>query len=269
LLGRLSSKIAALWIGAAVIGRLLSIAIERSSKNWGFNPFAAPGDRARMALRRPTIVHTVENLKATVIIVGAVIWTFSILVSTTSALTLGAVAAFALSFAAQSTIKDYVSGFFFLVEDQFAIGDRVTIDGKTGEVENLSLRMTQIRTDDGRLVTLANSTITVIENATRGWSRIEVHVPTSFADAETGQGLLREVLAAVAADARWEASVLEPLRPTGIQSLSADGVVLQGWISVQPAQRIAVRNEVNRRVIETFRARGIAIGTTPTLQISQ
>jgi len=161
-------KIVIIWFVIVLVNYALNVVIVRVSEDWGFNPFLTFEDRSRMFLRRPTIVRAIENLKVIVLIVGGAAWTLSILsISTASALTVGAIAAFALSFAAQSTIKDYVNGFLILTEDQFAIGDTVTINGITGKVENLTLRITQIRTNDGKLATIANSTINVVENATR------------------------------------------------------------------------------------------------------
>jgi small conductance mechanosensitive channel len=164
-----SVKIVILWFVVFVVDRGMSLLIERASENWAYNPFLSSEGRARMALRRPTIAHAVENLKLIVLVAVGIGWTFSILqISTTSALTIGAIGGFAVSFAAQSTVKDYVNGFYFLTEDQLAIGDRVTINGKTGKVANITLRITQIRTDDGSLVTLANNAINMVENVTRG-----------------------------------------------------------------------------------------------------
>ena len=83
-----------------------------------------------------------------------------------------AVIAFALSFAMQNLIKDYLNGFLILAEDQYAIGDYVTINAYSGSVEDLTLRITRLRADDGRLVTIPNSAVGAVENQTRMWSRI-------------------------------------------------------------------------------------------------
>ncbi len=167
-------RIVLLWLGLALLDRLVSVAIVRISDGWESSPFADPNERARMTLRRPTFVSAAENLKSIVIWAVAIVATLSVFsISATSVLTIGAVVAFALSFATQSLIKDYLNGFLILVEDQFAIGDTVTINGFAGKVEDLTLRITRIRTDDGRLVTLPNSTITAVEKQTGRRSRVD------------------------------------------------------------------------------------------------
>ena len=116
-------------------------------------------------------MRAVENLKSIVLWAIAILATLSVLsVSAFSVLTIGAVIAFALSFATQNLIKDYLNGFLILAEDQFAIGDVVTINGFSGNVEDLTLRITRVRTDDGRLVTIPNSSVVAVENPTRLWS---------------------------------------------------------------------------------------------------
>ena len=104
-------------------------------------------------------------------------WGLSVLgVPTSSVLTFGAVAALALSLAAQGLIKDLVNGFLILCEDQYAIGDWIAVGDADGLVENMNLRITQIRTTEGRLITIPNSLISQVENLTRSWSRVDFRV---------------------------------------------------------------------------------------------
>ncbi|HET6276266.1 MAG TPA: mechanosensitive ion channel domain-containing protein [Candidatus Cybelea sp.] len=163
-----SIRIVYVWLALALLDRLLNVAIVRVADNWESSAFASPNDRARLTVRRPTVVRAAENLKSIVLCAIAIIAALSLLsVSAMSVLTIGAVIAFALSFAAQSLIKDYLNGFLILMEDQFAIGDVVTINGFTGSVEDLTLRITRLRTADGRLVTIPNSALTAVENQSR------------------------------------------------------------------------------------------------------
>ena len=155
---------AALWFGIVVLNYLSGLALIGFSPTWGVNPFLSIEGAARMALRRPTIVGAVNDLKSGVLyLIGAAVTLSMFSISPTSALTIGAIIAFMLSFAAQGIVKDYVTGFLILVEDQFAVGDLVTINGVTGTVASLTPRITQIRTDTGTLVTLSNGTITMAE----------------------------------------------------------------------------------------------------------
>ena len=118
-----SIRVVVFWLVLALLDRLLNVAIVRVADNWESSLFATPGDRARLTLRRPTVVRAVENLKSIVLWAIAILATLSVLsVPAASVLTIGAVIAFALSFATQNLIKDYLNGFLILAEDQFAMG---------------------------------------------------------------------------------------------------------------------------------------------------
>ena len=259
-------KVIVLWLAVAIFDRFLGIAIIRLSDDWAFNPFSGVTDRARLMLRRPTIVRALENLKSIVLFAVAAGWTLSIFaISTASVLTIGAIAAFAISFAAQSIIKDYVNGFLILAEDQFAIGDYVTINGVSGSVENLSLRITQVRTDDGKLVTIPNSTIAAVENATRSWSRIDFRVSVATdSNIEKALATLQAALEDLADDPKWKPYVLEAPKVLGVDSVSHAGIVLRAWIKIAPSERGPLSREVNRRVEEAFRQNSVSIAIPQT-----
>jgi Small-conductance mechanosensitive channel len=82
----------------------------------------------------------------------------------------------AISLGAQQIVRDVLNGFFILVEDQFAVGDEVTIDGIRGTVETMGMRITRIRDDQGRLITLANSSIARVTNHSRGRALLSLEV---------------------------------------------------------------------------------------------
>jgi small-conductance mechanosensitive channel len=203
-LSRRIALTAGLWFVIVVFNYLSRLALVELGDAWGFNPFLSPEDAARKALRRPMIVVAIDDLKGVVLYLIGVIATLSIFeISPTSVLTIGAIIALVIGFAAQSVVRDYVGGFLILVEDQYAVGDQVTINGingVTGAVESLTLRITQVRTDTGALVTLPNGTITIVENATRSWSRIDFRIAIALdSDVERALALLRGVVDGFAA----------------------------------------------------------------------
>jgi small conductance mechanosensitive channel len=214
-------------------------------------------------------LRAAESLKSTVLYLIAIGTTLSILtVSVASVLTLGAVLAFAVSFASQSLIKDFVNGWLILAEDQFAIGDYVTINGTTGSVENLTLRLTQLRTDDGKLVSMPNSSIVAVENATRSWSRIDFRVSVANnTDVAKATDLLKQTLDELAADPQWRAVVLEPPQILGVEAVTHAGIVLRAWIKTAPGERGPLTRELNRRVDDAFRANSVAIALPQTVLV--
>ncbi len=251
-----------LWIVILVLDRLLGIAIVRTTDAWRANLMLTADQRARIKLRSPTLIRSADNLKTIVLWAIAIVWTFSILsVSAVSVLTIGAVVAFAFSFATQSLIKDYLNGFLILAEDQFAIGDIVTIGGVTGTVEDLTLRITRLRADDGRLVTIPNSTITTVENSTRSWARVDFRVSISpSSNVERATAVLQQVLDGLTTDPAWSDAILEPPKVLGVDSVSYAGVVLRAWIKTLPSERAALARDINQRVGEAFHRNGIGMG---------
>ncbi|MFZ0032171.1 MAG: mechanosensitive ion channel family protein [Candidatus Cybelea sp.] len=268
-LSRRIAVTAGLWFVIVVFNYLSRLALVELGDAWGFNPFLSAEDAARKALRRPMIVVAIDDLKGVVLYLIGVIATLSIFeISPASVLTIGAIIALVIGFAAQSVVRDYVGGFLILVEDQYAVGDQVTINGingVTGAVESLTLRITQVRTDTGALVTLPNGTITIVENATRTWSRIDFRIAIALdSDVERALALLRGVVDGFAAEDRWRPTVLEPPQVLGVESMTADGIVLRAWVKVRPTERRPALLELNRRVIEAFRSAGVAIAVPMT-----
>ena len=262
-----SIRVVVVWLILALLDRLLNVAIVRVADNWESSLFATPGERARLTLRRPTVVRAIENLKSIVLWAIAILATLSVLsISAASVLTIGAVIAFALSFATQSLIKDYLNGFLILAEDQFAIGDVVTINGFSGNVEDLTLRITRLRTDDGRLVTIPNSSVVAVENQTRLWSRIDYRIAVAASsDITRALEVLTATLDQIAQDPGWNKIIVEPPQMLGVNAVSHAGLVLRAWIKTLPAQKAALTREINQRVSEAFRKENISLGVPQSL----
>ena len=266
-----SIRVVVFWLVLALLDRLLNVAIVRVADNWESSLFATPGDRARLTLRRPTVVRAVENLKSIVLWAIAILATLSVLsVPAASVLTIGAVIAFALSFATQNLIKDYLNGFLILAEDQFAIGDVVTINGFSGNVEDLTLRITRVRTDDGRLVTIPNSSVVAVENQTRLWSQIDYHVAVSASsDITRAIEVLTATLDEIARDSAWNKTIVEPPQVLGVDAISHAGIVLRAWIKTLPAQKAPLTREINRRVCEAFQKEEISLGVPQSVVLKR
>ncbi len=268
-LSRRIAVTAGLWFVIVAFNYLSRLALVELGDAWGFNPFLSPEEAARKAVRRPMIVVAIDDLKGVVLYLIGVIATLSIFeISPTSVLTIGAIIALVIGFAAQSVVRDYVGGFLVLVEDQYAVGDQVTINGingVSGAVESLTLRITQIRTDAGALVTIPNGTITIVENATRSWSRIDFRIAIALdSDVERALAVLKGVVDDFAAEDRWRPTVLEPPQVLGVESMTGDGIVLRAWVKVRPTQRRSALLALNRRVVQAFRSAGIAIAVPMT-----
>jgi small conductance mechanosensitive channel len=178
-----------------------------------------------------------------------------------SLLAVGAVAALAVSFAAQNLVKDLVNGFLILLEDQYAIGDLVTTGTVTGIVENLNLRITQIRGEDGRLVTLPNSLIAQVENLSRTWSRATITIDVAYGtDVDHALAVVRQTAQQMGQDPVWSYAILDPTEMLGVEAMTHAGLTLLLWIRTRPLKQFLVAREFRRRLRIAFQQEGIAIG---------
>ena len=117
----------------------------------------------------------------------------------------------ALGFGAQSLVRDFLSGFFILVEDQYGVGDRVTVGGSQGTVEDVNLRVTRLRSPDGAVWFVPNGEIRKVANTTMGWSRALVDLVLSIdADLPKALDVLADEATSVANDPAWKDAIVEP-----------------------------------------------------------
>lgn len=254
-----------IWIVAALVDRLISAAIARLPLVWDLGRFANAGERTRQALRGPTIVRAMNGFKTVVLIFVALLSTMTQLgIPVGSVVTIGGLAAIAVSLAAQNLIRDVVSGFLVLSEDQFAVGDQVTINGASGLVERMTLRMVQIRDASGSLVTISHSAATSVVNRSRNWSRVDYAVSVHpMSDVDHALAALQTAIAELEADPQWSGTFLDELEWIGVEGLSRDGLILRAWIKTAPLRQFALRRELNLRVVKAFSAAGIRYGAAP------
>jgi small-conductance mechanosensitive channel len=254
--------IALIWIGTGFIDRILAIMIGRLPLVWDLRHFANAEERTRQTLRIPTIVQAMNGFKTVVLVFLALLATMTQLgIPVGSVVTIGGLAAIAVSLAAQNLIRDVVSGFLVLAEDQFVVGDFVTINGASGLVERLTLRMVQIRDGSGSLVTISNSAATSVINHSRNWSRVDYAISIDpAADVSRAIDLLHSTIAGIQADPAWHESFVDPVEWIGVDGLSRDGIVIRARIKTAPLRQFALQRELNLRVSKAFAEAKIAFG---------
>ncbi len=169
------------------------------------------------------------------------------------------IAGVALGFGAQSLVKDVISGFFLLMENQFAVGDLVSIDdGKhLGHVERMTLRITQLRDGEGRAHFLPNGAITKVIVLSKDYSKALVDVEVGYdADLDRVMGLLKEIGEGMRKD--LPDLVLEPTDVKGVESFGKDGCMLRTYTKTAPGRQYEAAREYRKRIIQRFRLEGIA-----------
>lgn len=195
-------------------------------------------------------------LAATVVLFIFSIWGWSL----APLLGVGTVLAAAVGFGAQDLVKDLLAGLFILAEDQFQIGDVVTIAGTSGVVEDIQLRITVLRDLEGNAHYVPNGQITVASNYTSKYAQPVIDVNIAYeADVDRALEVLRDELEKLAADPEYSALIAEPPEILGVDELAESSVLIRSRLKTDADSRWLVRREALRRVKKRFDAEGITI----------
>lgn len=169
---------------------------------------------------------------------------------------------FAIGFGAQTLVKDFINGFFILVENTFDVGDTIRTSGVQGTVESITLRRTILRDADGTVHTVPNSQMTIVSNLTRDWTQLALHIAADYKEnSDKVISVIREVAHEVYTDEQFnEAIVAEPEVP-GIDKVSGDQVEYLLLVKTRPGKQFAVSRELRRRIKDCFERNEIKPGS--------
>jgi small conductance mechanosensitive channel len=173
-------------------------------------------------------------------------------------LTGAGIAGLAIGFGAQNLVRDVISGFFLILEDQVRIGDIARINGVGGTVEQINLRTIVLRDGEGAVQVFPNGTITTLANLSKQYAYAIVDMRVSYAEnIDRVIGTMREVGASMESDPKWSAVVQAPLEVTGVESLADGAATIRAKFKTLPLNQGKVANELRRRLIGAFVGRGI------------
>jgi small conductance mechanosensitive channel len=171
-----------------------------------------------------------------------------------------AIFGFAIAFGAQDMMKDYFSGFLILLEDQYQLGDLITISGITGTVESVNMRVTMLRDLEGRVHFVPNGEIDRVTNRTYGWGRPVFEIPVGYTeDVDKVIETLTEVAKELGQDPDWTGSIIGDPDMLGVDKFTDYGMVIKFMVKTQPDKLFAVRRELLRRIAKRFNEVGIQI----------
>lgn len=166
----------------------------------------------------------------------------------------------AIGFGAQNLVRDVVTGFFILFEDQYGIGDIVEIEGAAGKVEQLTLRITGLRALDGTLHYIANGSITQVANRTKGWSKAIVDVGVAYKEnVERVRQVLDSIMQEAKEDPELGRKLLDAPQVLGVEALGEYEVLLRVTAETKPGKQWEVARELRQRIKKRFDAEGIEI----------
>jgi small conductance mechanosensitive channel len=166
----------------------------------------------------------------------------------------------AVGFGAQSLVKDYFTGFFILLENQLRQGDVAEVGGKTGLVEEVTLRYVRLRDYDGHVHFVPNNLITTVTNMGQGYARSVVDAGVAYReDVDQALAVMRDVAAELREDPAFGPKILEDVEMVGVDRWDDSAVILRCRFMVRPLEQWSVRREYLRRLKNRFDAEGIEI----------
>jgi moderate conductance mechanosensitive channel len=169
-----------------------------------------------------------------------------------------------VGFGAQATIKDFLAGIFIISENQYRVGDVVTLElsgtNVSGEVEEITIRITRLRDIDGNLVTVSNGSITTVTNLTFKFANVNVDLRISYdADIDKVEEIINKVGSEMANDKDWEEGIFEPIQFLRVESFEESAVIVKALGKVEPAAQWELAGEFRRRIKKAFERNNIRV----------
>ncbi len=219
------------------------------------------GDRQGGGNRAHTLASSFRSASTVVITLGAFLLVLQEAgIDIKTVLGGAAILGVAVAFGAQNLMRDYFTGFLILLEDQFEIGDLITIGKITGTVERVNMRTTMLRDLEGRMHFIPNGEIKAVTNRTYVWGRAVLEIPVRFdEDVDRVMDVILEVAAALRQDPEWADAVVEDAQMLGVDKFTEAGVVIKFMVRTAPDRMFPVRRELLRRIKNRFDAEGIRI----------
>lgn len=213
--------------------------------------------------------HTLVSLFRTA--VAVVIWLVAVIVIlwqldiNLAALMTGAgLIGIIVGFGAQSAIKDFLAGIFIIVENQYRVGDIVTLhtgsNDISGVVEDITIRITRLRDLDGNLHIVQNGSPIVVTNLTFDYANVNVDITVAYeADVDKVETVMNQVGQQLAEDEEWKSHIVEPIQFLRVDGFEDSGVRIKALGKVEPAKQWDVAGEFRRRVKRAFEKNAIQI----------
>jgi small conductance mechanosensitive channel len=258
------SVLAKLMVGW-LLALLLQAVLAALLSQWNSNPSLAPERRARRNQRYRSLKRVVSRLVNLACISLVTLWVVVAIpgvrdLSSNTLLASGAVLG-ALALVFQDLLRDFVAGLVLLLEDRYAIGDEITIDGLSGEVIDVDLLSTQLRSPDQRVVVIPNNECKRVVNTTklRSGQEVRLTLAHSGADPRRSLAVLGQAAAAFAADPTWSADLLEPPHLLGLRQVGPQGLEVALVVVTQAGRQGPVERELLLRLVEALQQAGIPL----------
>jgi small-conductance mechanosensitive channel len=258
-------KIIIIAVFALILNRVAQKAIRRLTDRLG----AATADHGDMVVtersveraeeRASTIGSLLRSLSTALVYGAALVMMLEVFgLSVIPVIASAGVLSIAIGFGAQSVVEDLLRGVFMLAEDQFGVGDRISVGPVNGYVERVTLRTTVIRDSEGTLWHVPNSEIDWVANEAQETSRATIEIGVSYtADLDKATGVLLQAAEAPAEDPAWQEYITGPPEVSGIQELADDAVNIRVIVWVDAGERRKFERHLRRQLKDAVDAAGI------------
>lgn len=258
-----------------VIRRVVNRIVSGVKKKQGADDTQAlqnsPLAAVRIVQRTRTLGSVLSNILTALIVIVAVLLAVTAINSDlTGAFSLITAALGAgLGFGAQNIIKDILNGLFMVGEDQLGVGDVVDLGAATGVVENVGIRVTQVRDVNGTLWYVRNGEILRVGNMSQGWARVILDLAVPYdADVDAVQERMLQTATTLASDAKWRSRVLEKPEIWGLESISAEALVIRMVVKTRSASKDDVARELRIRLKRSLDELGVKLPALNTIVLS-
>ncbi|WP_158892334.1 MULTISPECIES: mechanosensitive ion channel domain-containing protein [unclassified Pseudomonas] len=240
---------------AVVVWEGANAAVNRRLSSWNER-----GDTVRAARLRTLLPMLRTGLFILVALIVGLTALSELGINTTPLLASASIIGVALGFGSQKLVQDFITGIFLLLENAMQVGDWVTVAGVSGTVEYLSIRTVRLRAGDGSLHIVPFSSVSAVNNINRGLGNAALRISVGYAeDIERVIAELKDIGAGMRADEAFKELILADLEIWGVDAVDGSMVTIAGQMRCLDKGRWGVQRELNRRILERFRERGIEI----------
>lgn len=255
------------------VSRATSLALKRSAEHASGRTNAAARllgqasglARARAEQRTKTLGSLLRSVSGVVLTIVVLLTVLSeVGIPLAPLLASAGVGGIALAFGAQSLVKDYLTGIFMIMEDQYGVGDFITVGDVSGTVQEVTLRVTRIQDPSGKVWYVRNGEITQVGNISQGYSTVIVPIPVAYdANPEQVLTILQEAAAAIGDDPDWANDLIEAPNVLGVGDITAGALTFQVLLKTHANQQWGVQRAFRQRAKEALSAAGVQ---GPTLE---
>ena len=223
-----------------------------------------PANHARRQQRTETMGSLLKSVSTGLILAVVIVMVLAKLsIDIAPIIASAGIVGVALGFGAQNLVKDFLSGIFMILEDQYGVGDAVDLGEASGTVEAVGLRVTRLRDVNGTVWYVRNGEILRVGNQSQNWARTVLDITVDYeADLDRVQVILQEEATTMYEDERFHDVIIEQPEVWGVERFDKDGAVVRVVLKTAPLQQWLVARAMRQRVKARFDQEGIRIPTT-------